>query len=133
MEIPNRIPGLKGLTTLIGMFSLAWIALEGAVWQVVTMGVGWTAVAILYLLQKIIGGRVLTGWRWWGGTAVTGLLFGLGSGILTLAFMAVKTGLHAHGPEFSPIQINWLLNQLPIWSAAGLLFGLGLGLLTKVD
>jgi hypothetical protein len=74
---------------------------------------------------------VLDGWQWWGATAVTGLLFGLGSSLLTLVLMAVKTGLHAHGPEFTPNEINWILQQVPLWSAAGLLAGLGLGQLVK--
>jgi hypothetical protein len=45
--------------------------------------------------------------------------------------MAVKTGLHAHGPEFTPAEINWVLQQTPIWTAAGLLAGLGLGQIVK--
>ncbi len=63
--------------------------------------------------------------------AFGGLLFGLGSVFLTLFFMAMKTGLHAHGPEFTSFEINWVLQQAPIWAAAGVVAGLGLGLLMK--
>lgn len=131
MQIPRKIPGLKLVWVLLAIYTAVWIALEGAVWQVVVMGVGYTAVSLLYGWQKWLGGRLVDGWMWWGGTAVTGLLFGLGSGLLTLVFMAVKTGLHAHGPEFTPAEINWLLRQTPIWTTAGLLAGLGWGLLTR--
>jgi hypothetical protein len=131
MQIPQKIPGLKMSLVLLAAYTAVWIALEGSLWQVVTMGVGSTAVALGYGWQKWLGGRVLDGWQWWGATAVTGLLFGLGSSLLTLVFMAVKTGLHAHGPEFTPNEINWILQQVPLWSAAGLLAGLGLGQLVK--
>jgi len=131
MQIPQQIPGSKRITAVLGLYSLVWIALEGNLWRALVMGVGWTAVFTLYLLQKYSGGRVLNGRQWVSRTAVIGLLFGPVSLLSTLIFMAVKTGLHAHGPEFTPDQINWILNQLPIGSAAGLLLGLGVGLLTK--
>ena len=78
--------------------------------------------------------------RWLGGrrvgrnvgvllTAVSGVLLGAGSGLLTFVFMAVKTGLHAHGPEFTPAEIAWVWNMLPLWTAVCLLIGLGLGLI----
>ncbi|MEJ2749106.1 MAG: hypothetical protein P8183_14550 [Anaerolineae bacterium] len=131
MEIPHQLRGLKTGMILLGVYTAVWITLEGALWRVVVMGVGYTAVALGYGWQKWLGGRVLNVWRWWGVTAVTGLLFGLGSGLLTLIFMIIKTGLHAHGPEFIPAEINWILQQIPIWAAAGLLTGLGLALLFK--
>jgi NhaP-type Na+/H+ or K+/H+ antiporter len=54
----------------------------------------------------------------------------LGSSLLTLVFMAIKTGLHAHGPEFTLQEIQWVSQQTPLWAAVGLLIGLGLGMLT---
>lgn len=111
-----------------GVYTAVWMSLEGALWRVVLMGVATTIVAGVYLWQK-----------WWGGkrvrqgigvlvTAVTGLLIGGGSIVLVLIFMALKSGLHAHGAEFSPAEIDWLFSQLPLWTAVGLLTGLGLGL-----
>ncbi len=131
MKIPPKIPGLRVSFILMGVYTAVWIALEGELWRVVLMGVGWTAVSLGYSWQKWLGGRMVSGWRWWGVTAVTGLLLGLGSSLLTLAFMALKTGLHAHGPEFTPAEINWILQQSPLWSAAGLFAGLGLGQILK--
>ena len=90
-----------------------------------------TAVSLTYLSQHFLGGRTFSVKQWWGITAVLGLLLGLGSGLLTLLFMAVKTGLHAHGPEFTPPEVTWLLQQILLWTAVGLLAGLGLGLLTS--
>jgi hypothetical protein len=129
MQIPRNIPGLKPVLVLFAVYTAVWIALEGELWRVVVMGVGSTAVSLLYGWQKWMGGRLIDGWRWWGVTAVSGLLFGLGSGLFSLIFMAVKTGLHAHGPEFTAAEINWVLQQTPIWAVAGLLAGLGLALI----
>ncbi|MCP4424378.1 MAG: hypothetical protein GY803_07805 [Chloroflexi bacterium] len=130
MKIREKIPGLRWVAALLGVYTAVWITLEGSLWRVTIMGVGWTAVSAIYLFQKYLGGRVVKGWRWVGGTAVAGLLMGLSGGTLTLMFMAVKTGLHAHGPEFTLDQIAWVLRQIPVWAAAGLSAGLGLGLLT---
>lgn len=129
MVFPKKIPGLNWLLGIWLLYTAVWITLEGALWQVVTMG---TTTAVLLLGH---------GWqRWLGGkrvgrragvlvTAVTGLLLGSGSGIFSLIFMAVKTGLHAHGPEFTQAEIEWVLGMLPLWTAVGLLVGLGLGLI----
>jgi hypothetical protein len=61
--------------------------------------------------------------------ALWGLALGAGTVLTTLFLMAVKTGLHAHGPEFSAADINNVWQQLALWSLVGLLGGLGLGLL----
>jgi hypothetical protein len=130
MHIPAKIPGLNFITVLMGIYAAIWISLEGALWRVMVMGVGVTAVSLLHLLQKYGGGRLISWPHWLGLTAVIGLLFGLGSSLLTLVFMAVKTGLHAHGPEFTLQEIEWVSQQTPLWAAVGLLIGLGLGMLT---
>lgn len=128
MQIPAKLSGLKKLTIIWVIYGVVWIAPEGVLWQVVVLGVLTTAVLLGYLVQKIWGGRVVSSGWWVGGTAVTGALFGLLAGLLTLFFMALKTGLHAHGPEFSPAEINWVIRQLPWWTAVGLFTGAGLGL-----
>jgi hypothetical protein len=130
MQIPAQIPGLKLLTVLTGIYAALWISLEGRVWRVVVMAVGVTAVSLLHLLQNKLGGRAVSLWQWLGITAVLGLCLGGGSGLLTLVFMAVKTGIHAHGPEFTLSQIQWVSQQTPLWVIVGLLTGIGLGMLT---
>jgi hypothetical protein len=130
MRIPPKIPALKWLTIVLGIYFALWLSWEGRLWQVVGLGVGVSAVSLIHLLQNKLGGQIVTLSKWLTVTAVLGLLFGLGSGVLTLVFMAVKTGLHAHGPEFTIQQIRWVIQQIPLWTIAGLLAGLGLGLLT---
>ncbi|MBK6712462.1 MAG: hypothetical protein IPG51_19355 [Chloroflexi bacterium] len=102
MGFPEKRPYLKWLTAVYILYALVWISLEGSLAGVVIMGTGTTAVSLAYLAQRYLGGRSWSLRAWLGRTAVLGLLFGLGSGVLTLVFMAVKTGLHAHGPEFTP-------------------------------
>jgi hypothetical protein len=130
MQLPVKVPGLKLVTILMAVYAVLWISWEGALWRVVVMGAGITAVSLLHLLQNYGRGRVLTLRQWLGLMAGLGLLFGVGSGLLTLMFMAVKTGLHAHGPEFSLQEIQWVSRQIPVWAMAGLLIGLGLGMLS---
>lgn len=122
--VGKQLGGLRGLTAVYLLAFLIWIPLEGELRQTVGMGVATTAVWLAHGWQRFAAGR---GW-WLGKTAVFGLLFGTGSSLLTLFFMALKTGLHAHGPEFTPAEIIWVWQQLPLWAAAGLLAGLGGGL-----
>lgn len=95
------------------------------------MGVSTTAVVLAYLMQHFLGGRTFSVKQWLGITAVLGLIFGLSSGLLTLLFMAVKTGLHAHGPEFTPPEVTWVIQQTLWWTIVGLMAGLGLGMVTS--
>lgn len=128
MELPTRMPGLRWGIGLLAVYTAVWIGLEGALWQVLALSAGVWSVGSTALAQRRLGGRrIPLGW-WLGGTAVYGALTGLGLIPLTLLFMAVKTGLHAHGPEFTPAEIAWLLAQAPLWSSGGLLAGAALGL-----
>ena len=111
------------------MYAAVWISLEGELWRVVLMGVAATIVAAGFLWQKWLGGKVVGRGVGMLITAVSGLLIGSGSVVIVLIFMAVKSGLHAHGAEFSPAEIDWLFSQLPLWTAVGLLTGLGVGLI----
>lgn len=128
MQIPARLPGLKWLTIGWGLYAAVWITLEGSLAGVVVMG-GWsTAVILARAAQRWLGGRQFSRGGGLALTAVAGLCFGGGSGLLALVGMGLKTGLHAHGPEFSPAELEWVWAQLPLWAAVGLLAGLGLGL-----
>jgi len=50
-------------------------------------------------------------------------------GPLVLSLMVLKTGLHGHGPEFIPEEINWVLNRIPMFMILGTLISSGLGAL----
>jgi hypothetical protein len=43
--------------------------------------------------------------------------------------MILKTGIHAHGPEYTARELAWVWTQLPLWGGVGALTGLGFGLL----
>jgi hypothetical protein len=129
-QIPKQLPGLKWATALLGVLAVIWMPLEGNLPLTVLLA-GWAAAVMAgYLVQQQVGGRHLSRWQWVGLTAFSGLLLGFSAGILTLAFMALKTGIHDHGPEFSRAEINWVISRIPSWTAAGLLAGAGIGLLS---
>ncbi len=128
VQIPDRFPFFKWLLILMAVYTAVWMALEGDFRRVLAMGVGWTAVLLLHLIQKYAGGRVQRRWVLVVETAVVGILFALSTIALTLVFMVLKTGIHGHGPEFSPHEINQLIEKLPIALLAGMIAGTGVGL-----
>jgi hypothetical protein len=129
MTLPLTIPALRPAAVLLALYSAVWISLEGNLPQTLALGIGLTAVSLLHLLQRTLGGRRLSLPAWLTTAAASGLALGAGSILLTLFLMAFKTGLHAHGPEFTAAQIAWVWNQLLLWSLAGLLAATGLALL----
>jgi hypothetical protein len=130
--IPTAIPGLRLATFLFALYAAVWIALEGNLAQTVLLAFWAALIAAGRLFGRYLAGRHLSVPLWLLVMVAAGLAVGLGSALLTLFFMVIKTGLHAHGPEFSPAEIAWLLRQLPLWSLAGLLAGLGIALLALV-
>ena len=130
MLIPSRIPGLRLFSILVAIYAVVWISLEGARQQVILLAVVFMLVIAGYLVQRILGGNRLSARHWVLYSAGLGLFIGLGSAFLTLILMAVKTGLHGHGPEFTQAEIEWVIGQIPLWTLAGLIAGVGLGLLT---
>ncbi len=131
MRVPDHIPGLKWISVLWALTAAAWAVLEGGFWQTILLGVLSCVVLLGHLVKRFLAGKTLAFGVWLAVTAVLGTLLGLGSALLILLFMAIKTGLHAHGPEFSGQEVTWVLQQMPLWTLAGLLGGLGLGLLLK--
>ncbi len=126
MQLPDKLPGLRFLTVILAGYFALWISLEGDLAQTVILAVGSCVLATAHLIQRWGRGRVLSGWFWLIGMTLTGLLVGVSTIFATLALMAVKTGLHAHGPEFTPSEIAWVWNQLPLWTIIGTLTSLGL-------
>ena len=129
MQFPREIPGLRWLLAVWVVYTAVWISREGALWQVVTMGSATALLLVGFGWQRRLAGKMVGPGVGLLLTAVSGLILGAGSGLLSLVFMAIKTGLHAHGPEFSQAEIDWVFAQLPLWTAVGLLAGLGLGLI----
>ncbi len=90
-----------------------------------------TSLALGALIQRYFSGKTYAARKWIAAMAGLGLFVGVTTALLTLLFMAVKTGLHGHGPEFTQEQLVWIVGQIPLWGIAGLIGGLGLGLITS--
>ena len=131
MQLPDRIPGVRWITIGWAVTMVAWVVLEGGLWVTVMAALLSGITFLAHLANRVLAGRKLALGSWLLVTAVFGALLGLGSALLALLLMAVKTGLHAHGPEFSAGEVNWVVQQIPLWTVVGLLGGLGLGLLLK--
>ncbi|HET6445381.1 MAG TPA: hypothetical protein VFI27_12465 [candidate division Zixibacteria bacterium] len=124
------IRGVRLLAVITGAYIVFWIAAEGELYRAVIMAFLVTALTIGLLTERYLGGRSFTVRKWIFSLAGMGAIAGVSIALLTLVFMAVKTGLHGHGPEFTRDQLEWVLMQIPIWGVAGLIGGLGLGLIT---
>jgi hypothetical protein len=105
------------------------MALEGSLVRDLLLAALALAVGMAYFGKRSFGGRTLPVGRAVAFSAAAGLTYGIGLALLTLLLMALKTGLHAHGPEYAAREIVWVWSQLPTWGGAGALTGLGLGLL----
>lgn len=129
MQIPDQIPGFKWLAALWAIMAVIWSMLEGSFERVLIFGFLTTLTGLAYLFQRMMGGRHFTTVPGLVVMGLWGLALGAGTVLMTLLLMAIKTGLHAHGPEFTTAEISAVWGQLPLWSLVGLLAGLGLGLL----
>ena len=130
MTLPPQIPGLKAATILTAVYAIIWISLEGNLVREIVMGVGVTAVFLLHTLQKWLGGQTVSLKEWLQITAMFGFFGGFAGAPLTYVAMVLKTGLHAHGAEFTRAEFEWVIHQMPLWTIVGLLIGLALGMLT---
>ncbi len=129
MQLPESVPSLKWLAIAIAIYWVIWISLEGKMWQVLALSLGLTILLADAIYQKKIAGRTLSVGRWLSLCAIAGLVLGLMFGPLTIIFMVLKTGLHGHGPEFTPEEIAWVINRIPLFTILGALIIGGLGAL----
>jgi hypothetical protein len=127
--MPYRVPGLKWLAILTAVYSIIWISLEGKMWQVLVLSCGLTILMAGAIYQRRIGGRTPSISRWLLLCALAGAVLGLLFGPLTILLMVLKTGLHGHGPEFTPEEINWIIDRIPLFMILGALITSGLGAL----
>ena len=111
--------------------ALIWVVIEGNLQLTLVLAVLTMLLIVSTLVHKFLAGRTVSWVVWLLATAVLGIFLGLGSGLLTILLMAIKTGLHAHGPEFSAVEVNWIVQQIPLWVTVGCLAGLGLGLVMR--
>ena len=129
MIFPKKVPGLKWLTVMTAVYGVAWIGLEGNLGRVILLGTAVSLTSVGHLMERFLGGRIFSMAGWLVAMGGGGLLAGLGSGLLTFFFMALKTGLHGHGPEFRAAEIEGVLRMIPLWGTAGLVAGVGVGVL----
>jgi hypothetical protein len=129
MQIPDRVPGLKWLVIFWAVAAVIWSVLEGDFERVRLFGFLTTLTSLGYLFQRFMAGRTFSAVGGLLTMGLWGLALGVGTTLMTLFMMVLKTGLHAHGPEFSMAEITAVWEQIPLWSLVGLLIGLGAGLL----
>ena len=127
--MPVRVPYLPAATLLWGLYALMWLALEGNVARDGILA-GWgLALLALWVAARRWGARSVSAGQVAALGAAAGLAWGAALGPAVLLLMAVKTGLHAHGPEYSAAQLAAVVGQWPLWIGAGALAGAGVGLL----
>ena len=123
-----RVPYLRAATLLWGVYALVWLALEGNVARDGVLA-GWgLALLALWAAARRWGGRSVSAGQVAALGAAAGLAWGAALGPAVLLLMALKTGLHAHGPEYTAAQLAQVWSQWPLWMAAGLAAGAGLAL-----
>ena len=128
MKIPPTIPYFKPMLGLALAYGFLWMALEGTLWRDLILAATVVLLAIGYLTIRFLGGRTLSSRRFVLVAAAAGLAGGVALPFVTIFLMALKTGIHAHGPEYTAREIAWVWQQLPLWGTVGGLVGLGLGL-----
>lgn len=133
MKIPLSIPHFKLAAAIVSLYAVIWLALEGDVTRDILLASSLLALGIVYITTHRLGGRTLSAGRFIGWATGSGVALGCGLALLTLFLMALKTGLHAHGPEYTPQEVAWVWRQLPLWAGVGTLAGLGLGLLAAAS
>lgn len=107
------------------------MALESNLWRDLLLAAPALALGFAYLGRRYLGGRTLPIGRAVALATAVGLAYGVGLALLTLFLMILKTGLHAHGPEYTAAEVAWVWDQLVIWGGVGALVGLGVGLLAS--
>jgi len=128
MILPRQIPYLRLLVLLWGAYAAVWLSLEGAPGRDLLLATWGVTLLALAGGARVVGGRRLSAGQVVALAGAVGLAAGAAVVPATLAAMALKTGLHAHGPEYSAAQIAAVWAQWPLWLVAGGVAGVGLGL-----
>lgn len=129
MKIPHRVPHLWLAVLLWGLYALLWTRLEASLARDGLLA-GWgLALLGVWLVARAFGGRALGAGQVAALGAAVGLAWGAALGPAVLLLMAVKTGLHGHGAEYSAAQVAAVVGQSVWWVGAGVVGGVGLALL----
>ncbi len=128
MLFPKQILHFRLLVLLWGAYAAVWLALEGAPGRELLLAAGGLALVAVAGAARVCGGRRLPAGQVVGLAGAVGLVAGAAVVPAALAAMAFKTGLHAHGAQYTTAQIAGLWAQWPLWLVAGGMAGLGLGL-----
>ena len=111
---------------------MVWMPFEGIFWYVTSVGILLTGLWVWVLHQRykefvlsrfISPSAAVVYW------ALTGGMAGLIAPAAILGLMVLKTGVHAHGAEYTPLEILWVANQFWRWLIFGGILGLGIGLI----
>lgn len=129
MKIPLTIPYFRLVPGLTLAYGFLWMALEGELWRDLVLAAAVILLAVGSATTRFLGGRTLSVRRFVLVAVAAGLVAGVALPLVTLFLMALKMGIHAHGPEYATREIVQVWRQLPLWSIVGGLVGLGLGLL----
>jgi len=115
---------------LILLASILWLALEGNLTLTACLAALLTALLIYEGLYRL---RRAESRRWSRSIALfppLGFLTGITVVLITLALMVLKSGLHAHGPEFTRDEFELVWRQGILLAISGLLCGTALAILT---
>lgn len=111
---------------------MVWMPFEGIFWFVTGVGILLTGVWVWVLHQRYK--QIVLNWFpspaagvvYW---ALTGGMAGLIAPAFILGLMVLKTGVHAHGAEYTPLEILWVAHQFGTWLMWGAAVGFGVGLI----
>lgn len=114
---------------VFGLYFLVWTQLEGNFRNVILLGVAGAFLAGWTIWRRWIAQRIATQTQFAIALSALGLAIGLAIPLMILLGMAIKQGLHGHGPEYTTAQVAAITQSL-LWAGlVGLLFGVAAGLL----
>ncbi len=131
MLIPGKGLWFKWVVLLWALVAVIWMILEGGLELTVFLGLSTSLLMLFALVRKVHAKWPQVLDRSVPALGFLGFLCGLATVLMTLFLMAFKTGLHAHGPEYTMGEIAWVIDQTLLWAVSGLMVGVGLGLLLK--
>src|SRR5688572_29297128 len=130
LQIPNPNRRLRLIIIAYGLLLFIWFTPEdNHVWPAIQLGLGMTALVVIWNLLWRLGGKTVTRQYVLSGAVILGALIGAGTSLTTAALMFFKNALHAHlFVDYPTPLLLAVLERAPVWGIAGGLAGLGAGL-----